>query len=68
MTDGLRQLTDQPVTLKQAMALDPGENVIELTAYNGLDLVASVPARQDHLDRHPAHGTAAAACAGGRYQ
>src|SRR5262245_33324549 len=34
-----------PVTLKQATALDPGENVIELTAYNSLDLVASVLAR-----------------------
>jgi WD40 repeat protein len=37
--------TGQPVTMKQAMALDPGENVVELTAYNGSDLVASVPAR-----------------------
>jgi WD40 repeat protein/uncharacterized caspase-like protein len=35
----------QPVTLKQAMALDPGENAIELVAYNGANLVASVPAR-----------------------
>jgi WD40 repeat protein len=35
----------QPIALKQAMALDPGENTIELTAYNGVNLVASVPAR-----------------------
>ena len=35
----------EPITLKQAMALDPGENTIELTAYNGANLVASVPAR-----------------------
>ena len=35
----------QPIALKQAMALDPGENTIELTAYNGANLVASVPAR-----------------------
>jgi WD40 repeat protein len=35
----------QPVRLRQTMALDPGENTIELTAYNGADLVAAVPAR-----------------------
>src|SRR5262249_59510208 len=35
----------QPLTLKQAMALDPGENTIELVAYNSANLVASVPAR-----------------------
>jgi WD40 repeat protein/uncharacterized caspase-like protein len=35
----------QPLALKQAMALDPGENTIELVAYNGANLVASVPAR-----------------------
>ena len=35
----------QPIALKQAMALDPGENTIELVAYNGANLVASVPAR-----------------------
>jgi hypothetical protein len=35
----------QPIALKQAIALDPGENTIELTAYNGANLVASVPAR-----------------------
>jgi Caspase domain/WD domain, G-beta repeat len=35
----------QPIALKQAIALDPGENTIELTAYNGANLVASAPAR-----------------------
>lgn len=35
----------QPFALKQAMALDPGENTIEFVAYNGPNLVASVPAR-----------------------
>jgi WD40 repeat protein len=35
----------QPVALKQAMALDPGDNAIELVAYNGANLVASAPAR-----------------------
>lgn len=35
----------QPIVLKHAMALDPGENTIELTAYNSANLVASVPAR-----------------------
>ena len=33
------------IVLKQAVALDPGENTIELVAYNGKDLVRSVPAR-----------------------
>ena len=33
------------ITLKQPVTLDPGENVIELVAYNGKDLVRSVPAR-----------------------
>jgi WD40 repeat protein/uncharacterized caspase-like protein len=35
----------QPVSLKQAMALDPGENTVEVVAYNGANLVASIPAR-----------------------
>jgi len=35
----------KPVVLKQTMALDPGENIVELTAYNGANLVASIPAR-----------------------
>ena len=35
----------QPVALKQAMALDPGENTVEVLAYNGANLVASAPAR-----------------------
>jgi WD40 repeat protein len=35
----------QPAALKQAMALDPGENTVELVAYNGANLVASAPAR-----------------------
>jgi WD40 repeat protein len=35
----------QPVALKQAIALDPGDNTIELVAYNGANLVASAPAR-----------------------
>jgi hypothetical protein len=33
------------ISLKQTMALDPGENIVELIAYNGANLVASVPAR-----------------------
>jgi hypothetical protein len=33
----------RPMTLRQTMALDPGENIIELTAYNGADLVAAIP-------------------------
>jgi hypothetical protein len=33
------------ITLKQRVALDPGENTIELVAYNGKNLVRSVPAR-----------------------
>ncbi len=36
---------NQTITIKQAIALDPGENDIELVAYNGANLVASVPAR-----------------------
>jgi WD40 repeat protein len=35
----------QPVSVKQVIALDPGENTIEAVAYNGANLVASVPAR-----------------------
>ena len=35
----------QPVSVKQVMALDPGENTIEAVAYNSSNLVASVPAR-----------------------
>jgi caspase domain-containing protein/WD40 domain-containing protein len=35
----------EPIALKQAIALDPGENTIELVAYNGANLVASAPAR-----------------------
>jgi WD40 repeat protein len=35
----------QTVSLKRAMALDPGENIIELIAYNGANLIASAPAR-----------------------
>ncbi len=35
----------QPVSLKQAIALDPGQNAVELVAYNGANLVASAPAR-----------------------
>jgi WD40 repeat protein/uncharacterized caspase-like protein len=33
------------VSLKQAMALDPGANTVEVVAYNGANLVASAPAR-----------------------
>ena len=32
-------------TLKRELALDPGENVIEVVAYNGSNLLASLPAR-----------------------
>ena len=35
----------QLIALKQAMALDPGDNTVELVAYNSANLVASVPAR-----------------------
>jgi WD40 repeat protein len=35
----------QTITLQQTVALDPGDNTIELVAYNGRNLVASVPAR-----------------------
>ncbi len=35
----------QAVSLQQAMALDPGENTVEVVAYNGANLVASAPAR-----------------------
>jgi hypothetical protein len=39
-------VADKPdSTTKQTVALDPGENVIELVAYNGANLVASRPAR-----------------------
>jgi hypothetical protein len=34
----------QPVTLRQTIALDPGENTLEFTAYNSADLVAASPA------------------------
>ena len=37
--------TGQPISVKQVMALDPGENTVELVAYNGANLIASVPAR-----------------------
>jgi WD40 repeat protein/uncharacterized caspase-like protein len=33
----------QPATLRQSVALDPGENIVELTAYNGANLVAATP-------------------------
>jgi WD40 repeat protein len=35
----------QPVPLRQTIALDTGENIIELTAYNGANLVAAIPVR-----------------------
>lgn len=35
----------QPISLKQVVALDPGENTIELVAYNSANLVASAAAR-----------------------
>jgi WD40 repeat protein len=35
----------QPATLRQSVALDPGENIVELTAYNGANLVAAAPVR-----------------------
>jgi WD40 repeat protein/uncharacterized caspase-like protein len=35
----------QPLSLEQAMALDPGENTVEVVVYNGANLVASAPAR-----------------------
>ena len=34
-----------PIAVKQPMALDPGENTIEVVAYNSANLVASIPAR-----------------------
>jgi WD40 repeat protein len=49
ITVGVAEQTAGPagrtISLKQAMALDPGENIIELIAYNGANLVASAPAR-----------------------
>src|SRR5262249_22926769 len=38
-------IAGQMMTLKQSVALDPGENTIELVAYNGRNLVASIPAQ-----------------------
>jgi WD40 repeat protein/uncharacterized caspase-like protein len=35
----------QPARLTRSLALDVGENVIEVVAYNGANLIASVPAR-----------------------
>jgi hypothetical protein len=35
----------QVISLKKSIALDPGENTIELVVYNGQNLVASIPAR-----------------------
>jgi WD40 repeat protein len=32
-------------TVKQQLALDPGDNAIEVVAYNGMNLLASLPAR-----------------------
>jgi hypothetical protein len=34
-------------TLKQQLALDPGDNTIEVVAYNGKNLLASLPARTE---------------------
>jgi len=38
---------DDPLTLSQIIALDPGENTIEVVSYNGRNLIASVPIRAD---------------------
>src|SRR5262249_6746858 len=35
----------QPVRLSRSLALDPGDNAIEVTAYNSANLIASVPAQ-----------------------
>lgn len=40
-----KQGSGQSLTVKQTLALDPGDNVIEAVAYNGRNLLASVPAR-----------------------
>jgi hypothetical protein len=37
-------ISDDAATLTQTIALDSGENTVELVAYNGQNLVASVPA------------------------
>jgi hypothetical protein len=45
IVDQLAATGGRPVTLKQTMALDPGDNTVELVAFNRANLVASVPAR-----------------------
>ena len=37
----------QPVQLTRSLALDTGDNIIEVIAYNAANLIASVPARLD---------------------
>jgi WD40 repeat protein len=37
--------TDRTRTVRQALALEPGENVIEVVAYNGRNLLSTLPAR-----------------------
>ena len=37
--------SDRALTVKQMLALDPGENTIEVVAYNGSNLLASPPVR-----------------------
>ena len=58
------------ITLKQAVTLDPGENTIELVAYNGKNLVRSVPARTKVFwsGVQRSNGAAPAARAGDRHR
>jgi WD40 repeat protein/uncharacterized caspase-like protein len=36
---------NQPIRIARNLALDPGDNTIEVTAYNGANLIASLPGR-----------------------
>ena len=49
----------QPLQLTRGLALDEGENQIEVVAYNGANLVASVPARAAVTGPAPAAGAQA---------
>jgi hypothetical protein len=40
-----RAKTEQEMEVTERLALDPGENIVEVIAYNGSNLLASLPAR-----------------------
>jgi WD40 repeat protein/uncharacterized caspase-like protein len=46
--------TPSPLRLARSLALEPGDNAVEVTAYNGANLVASVAARLNVLAQTPA--------------